>query len=481
MSSPQDPSERFRLSDSFASVGDPVEGNPFPLDASLHTVWIEATRKAEEAVCTSSALLNLPSRTSEDWATTLILAKFDAWAERGASVVWSDRAVQHYDQWLVSYANSWLDEVAQIYRSAPPGDPVYGWLTRLRNRLGGQVHAWKAVARRACAEHQSTLASHADQPPDVVLSRFFDLFLGENAVPEDDPGHRQWIETSRHLADELTRIDSALWSTRPTSEDATMLVDSLARWTAAYFDATAEARLTIVVKDKSEAGEEAYRGVLDALRAEALRVADALKALVACHAETLIVAFPGPTVSNTECLACAVEVQQRLIPEVTRRLLRPKTLGSPPEADRMVSSGAKLGGGSKGPTRPREPDGPPAHGPMSARRWEDVEIRFLSDFTFQALVNGTIQAPQNYADVGFGDGRHGKPRAAWETLRALAESGGVIASTRTAAEWPKLEKRIQEIRRVLRGCFTLDGDPVPYVKGGYRTRFKIRLSASYER
>jgi hypothetical protein len=64
---------------------------------------------------------------------------------------------------------------------------------------------------------------------------------------------------------------------------------------------------------------------------------------------------------------------------------------------------------------------------------------FLSDFTFQARVKGTVQAPQNYANVGFGDGRHGRPKAAWETLRVLAESGGVMASTRTAAEWPKLE------------------------------------------
>jgi hypothetical protein len=61
----------------------------------------------------------------------------------------------------------------------------------------------------------------------------------------------------------------------------------------------AEARLTIVVKDKSEAGEEAYRAVLEALRAQALRAADALKALVGRHTETLLEAFPGPTVSNT--------------------------------------------------------------------------------------------------------------------------------------------------------------------------------------
>jgi hypothetical protein len=96
-------------------------------------------------------------------------------------------------------------------------------------------------------------------------------------------------------------------------------------------------------------------------------------------------------------------------------------------------------------------------------------------------VKGTVQAPQNYADVGFGDGRHGRPKAAWETLRVVAESGGVMASTRTAAEWPKLEKRIQEIRKLLRACFRLAGDPVPYVKGAYRTRFTIRVSASYER
>ena len=60
MSSQHDPAERFRLPDSFASVGDPVEGNPFPVDDPLHEVWIGATRKAEEEVChlTSSALLN---------------------------------------------------------------------------------------------------------------------------------------------------------------------------------------------------------------------------------------------------------------------------------------------------------------------------------------------------------------------------------------------------------------------------------------
>jgi hypothetical protein len=112
MSSQQDPSERLRLPDSFASLGDPVEGDPFPDDHPLHQVWISATRKAEEEVChiTSSALLNLTPGTAQDW--TRIIATFGAWAERGASVAWSDRAVQHYDQWLVCYANASLVEVA---------------------------------------------------------------------------------------------------------------------------------------------------------------------------------------------------------------------------------------------------------------------------------------------------------------------------------------------------------------------------------
>jgi hypothetical protein len=505
MSSQPDPAERFRLPDSFASLGDPVEGNPFRVDDPFHQVWIGATRKAEAAVChhTSTALLNLTPSPAQDWPATLILARFDAWAERGASIVWSDRAVQHYDQWLVAYANAWLADVARPHTSAPLADPVDGSLMELRNRLGAQVHAWKAVARRVCVEHQSALASHPGLPPDAATSRVVDRFLRQNPFPENDPAHHQWIETIRRLADDLTRIESAFWSARPTSADATTLVDALASWTAACFDAMAEARLIIVVNNKSEAGEQAYRGVLEALRTQALKAVDTLQARVSAHAQTLIAAFPGPTVSNAECVALAADVNQRLMPEVTQQVLRrkaqrwlqacriargidpmlrpPETSTWPVPARAVETASDAVAAPRTDSPLPREPVAPPAHGPMSARGWEDVEIRFLSDFTFQALINGTVQAPQNYADVGFSDGRHGRPKAAWETLRALAECGGVISSTRTAAEWSKLEKRIQEIRTLLRACFALTGDPVPYVKGGYRTRFKIRVSASYER
>lgn len=115
----------------------------------------------------------------------------------------------------------------------------------------------------------------------------------------------------------------------------------------------------------------------------------------------------------------------------------------------------------------------------TARDWTDVEIWFVSDNMFQPVVKGQTQAPQNVAEVGLSDGRSGLPRAAWATLRKLAESGGVILSTPTAAEWPKLEKRIQEIRKVLRVRFGINSDPVPYRDGGYTARFKIGVRPSY--
>src|SRR4029077_7647870 len=43
--------------------------------------------------------------------------------------------------------------------------------------------------------------------------------------------------------------------------------------------------------------------------------------------------------------------------------------------------------------------------PLTFRGWDAVEVQFLSDLKFQAVVGGIVQEPQNYADVGFGDRR----------------------------------------------------------------------------
>src|SRR4029077_20778989 len=83
-------------------------------------------------------------------------------------------------------------------------------------------------------------------------TRFVDTFLRENPFPVSHPAHPQWVDTSRQLAADLAWAESAVWSASATTADATTLVESLATWTAAYFDALSHAHL-IVVTDNGEA------------------------------------------------------------------------------------------------------------------------------------------------------------------------------------------------------------------------------------
>jgi hypothetical protein len=313
-------------------------------------------------------------------------------------------------------------------------------------------------------------------PPEAGQTPSVDAFLRENPFPASHPAHSQWIETSRQLATDLARAESAVWSARATPADATTLIESLATWTTAYFDALSHAH-RIVVTDNGEVGLEAYQRVLDALRVQALKAGEALHARVSAQAQALTAAFPGETSSNAMCLALVADVHQRLMPEVTLRV-------SQRQAERWLEACTTVFS-QKRVASPRPAHvtmGPSPHG-LTAPGWDDIEIRFLSDLKFQAVVNGTVQEPQNYADVGFGDGRRGNdtPKAAWETFRKLAEGRGTMSAAATATDWRKVEKHIQEIRRRLRAYFALAGDPVPYIDGAYRTRFAIDVSASYDR
>jgi hypothetical protein len=118
---------------------------------------------------------------------------------------------------------------------------------------------------------------------------------------------------------------------------------------------------------------------------------------------------------------------------------------------------------------------------LSAANWGAIEISFLSDERVQ-IRNGTSTETYNYSELGFADGRSGKPNRAWVTLRALAEAGGIIRdASKTGLDWPKVEKRIQEIRKVFRNQFNLGGDPLPFAEGtGYQARFKISCAPSFE-
>jgi hypothetical protein len=120
----------------------------------------------------------------------------------------------------------------------------------------------------------------------------------------------------------------------------------------------------------------------------------------------------------------------------------------------------------------------------SGANWQAIEISFLSDHRVQ-IRNGTNTETRNYGELGFADRRakQGKPKPnqAWVTLRAMAEQNGIIRDgATTGATWPKVEKRIQEIRKVLRKQFSITADPIPFVEGtGYQARFKIGCSPSF--
>lgn len=118
--------------------------------------------------------------------------------------------------------------------------------------------------------------------------------------------------------------------------------------------------------------------------------------------------------------------------------------------------------------------------PAASFDWDTVEIRFLSDERVQ-IRTGTNAETRNYAEFGFEDGRSGKPNRAWAMLRWLAEHDGAAKHGGEEKAWAKVEKRVEEIRRVLRAHFGTSDDPLPFIAGkGYQARFRIRSSPSYD-
>ena len=117
----------------------------------------------------------------------------------------------------------------------------------------------------------------------------------------------------------------------------------------------------------------------------------------------------------------------------------------------------------------------------AAKKWQSIEILFLSDHRIQIRVNGKSMESRNFAEFGFADRRTQNANKAWELLRVMAEERGIIRDGKAVGEdWSKVEKRIQEIRKVLREYFGLTDDPIPFVEGtGYQSRFKISCAQSF--
>ena len=136
----------------------------------------------------------------------------------------------------------------------------------------------------------------------------------------------------------------------------------------------------------------------------------------------------------------------------------------------------------KSPKKPRilRPEAPLPIPPVADTEWKDIEISFLSDERVQIRIGRKLET-RNYAEFGFQDQRTQNPSVAWKTLRDLAEHRGTIRTeTEARIRWPKLEKRVQTIRRVFRKHFGISSDPIPFVESiGYKALFKIACGPSY--
>ena len=139
-----------------------------------------------------------------------------------------------------------------------------------------------------------------------------------------------------------------------------------------------------------------------------------------------------------------------------------------------------------------------------------MTIRFTSEHQVQITIGGDLKGEKTYEDLGFAKKKSESPNRAWEMLQDLAKGDGrlQLESVRSGkelltgqrkgqtrnmtqtgivavrTEQTRLrsgqQKRIQELRKILRGYFRTDADPVPFVKGEYTTAFRIERSSAFD-
>jgi hypothetical protein len=157
----------LQLPAGYASTGDPVDGNPFPLGTVRYEMWAAATRIAEEKAArvrsewllSQQSLNSVTPRTLEEMeqfnalyrnkSRELLGKEFDVWAGRAAQVVFTDNDVRQTDFWLVSYAAACLRANADLMlKHGLPRHVVVGELRWMRESLASRVRHWQAENRR---------------------------------------------------------------------------------------------------------------------------------------------------------------------------------------------------------------------------------------------------------------------------------------------------------------------------------------------
>jgi hypothetical protein len=119
--------------------------------------------------------------------------------------------------------------------------------------------------------------------------------------------------------------------------------------------------------------------------------------------------------------------------------------------------------------------------PMSvATSWHEIEISFSSDERIQICRGDGSRETHNYGEFGFEDKRSGKQNLAWCMLLELAKEGGTLPRPPAGRRRAFVQKRIEEIREILRNHFGIEGDPIPFNGDTYQTSFKISRRRCYD-
>ena len=285
------------------------------------------------------------------------------------------------------------------------------------------------------------------------------IFGGANPFPQDDARHELWVVAFRIAAEE----DAAL--------RARFLCDGLAPascldFFSQWFDIRAKAVLHVVVwgYDSAKAYKELLGQLAIAVSSWAQKECPA-RFGAAFHAEL-----------KTRITQLTAHWTHQALKEAREQTTLRTNLARP-EVPAAVTMQEESTTGRASKTHLR-----PAH-------WEDVSIEFTSDERVQIAVFDKKNT-QNYSEMGFSDGRTGKPTQAWIFLRALAEKNGVISAPPAGKNWSGVEKRVQKIREVLRAHFLNQGfaiprksDPLPFSEGagnGYRATFKVTRNRSFD-
>lgn len=109
-------------------------------------------------------------------------------------------------------------------------------------------------------------------------------------------------------------------------------------------------------------------------------------------------------------------------------------------------------------------------------RWEEIAIKFQDEEKIRIKTKDRAFGV-TFREMGFEDGRNGKPNQQWELLKLFASKGGELDWDKPEAK-DNLKKKKQLLAETLQEFFQIKEDPFfPYeIEGKYKLKFHVSIS-----